>query len=187
MLDHKNELDIKTIDDLNSRFIQYKYYAFLQASYEQQNCINYLTNLSEMELEAKLQIEKEANLSNLYPYLCKFLNIESVKDTWLMQPAQSESTNTGFLSELTRAIDFNLLYYTAEKFKSILLNKLEKNEITEEQYNDYLINSSYSKIMKTINIFNFTVSPYEKYLFSSLNKPDRTTQYNGAVYVVNDT
>ncbi len=191
MLDYKNKLDIKTIDDLNSRFIQYKYYAFLQASYEQQNCIYDLTNLSEMELEAKSQIEKEVKLSesepNLYPYLCKFLNIENVENTWLMQPAPSDSPNTSFLPELTRVIDFNLLYYTAEKFKSNLEKKWKKNEITEEKYNDYLINSSYSKIMKTINIFNFTVSPYEKYLFSSLNNSNRTTQYNGAVYVVNDT
>ena len=177
MHDHMSVLDIKTVDDLNTRFIQYKYFAFLQASQEQNNYINNMDNLSHEELEAKTQVEKE-----LQPFY-QLLGIESVENTWLMRSLSNDSsTNIPILPTSTQAIDFTMIYRTTDRYKTILSEK----QLDEEQYNKTLLNSTYCKITKTMNIFNTTVLPYEKYLFSSLNNPNRTTQYNGGVYAIND-
>lgn len=178
MHDHMIDLDIKTVDDLNSRFIQYKYFAFLMASQEQKDYINNMDNLTQEELEAKNQVEKE-----LQPFYQQLFGIETVENTWLMRSLSNNlSTNIPILSNATQAIDFTMICRTVDKYKTIL----QKKQIDEQQYNDALVNSTYAKITKTMHIFNTTVIPYEKYLFSSLNNPNRTTQYNGAVYAVND-
>lgn len=153
------DFDITSVDDLNERFIQFKYFIF---------------NLVQKEQKEILDRGPLANEESFYnaaaQELINFTNktgVDWIRGTWYMTSTHGGTIPYLFLDSHSKAPAFSLLSIVA-------------------RYTQNEPECSYGSIMKCANIFNFCVKPQENYLFSTLDNTEikRSSEKSGKVSVV---
>lgn len=155
------DFNINSVDDLNERFIQFKYFIFNLAQQEQKQIFDRGPKEDEM-----------ASYNVAVNTLKQFTNktgVEWVKNTWYMTSTHSGTIPFIFLDSHSKAPAFPLL-----------------SKMIQSIYGYDQPTCSYGTIMKCANIYNYCVSPNENYLFCTLNNDavKRTNDRSGQVSVV---
>lgn len=164
--DSKQSFAIKNVDDLNDRFIQFKNYCYWKALNEQQKALNDLSSATQQE--QSIYPDVQAILGLILPYLkCRWVN-----NSWMIE---SDGTDEGYLAPDTLAPSFDLV--------QTVHNQLKTNDVN---YPTYAQNLVYSKIKKTMSIFNNVCNPNETYLYVDISSPIRTTKYSGKTFMQKD-
>lgn len=170
--------DIYNVNDLNERFIQFKYYCYFKALDAQQKILASGPTTPE---EATARTQVEATLALLESYL----GIKHTAGNWMVQA--DENAELPFIEPGTQTVYTQLIHNTCQKLKEIVHEEYQAGDIDESEYNEILIKSTLSQYRKTQKIFTVVCQANEEYLFDSIEKPDRSAAFHGKAYMVSDS
>ena len=158
--------NINSVNDLNDRFIQYKYYAYLRALDDQHKIFSTVRTERTEEIKAR----KQALQNYKDYYIDKLLGIDFSETNWYITASQTQDIipylDTGVTAP---AIDFIV----------DTTNLLPTAELRAD--------TTFADLLQTIAVFNNTCSNDEHYLFNSLDKPSRSASDEGRTYMVEDS
>jgi len=152
---------IKTPDDINDRFIQFKYYAYLKALNEQQTLLN-SAPATEHQLYYNIALQALQSLTS-------DLNVKY--SNWMVQAANDKCI---VVEPNTQSVSYNLIE-----------NEWALAKAVDPSYDMAKI-SAKSIMAKTTAIFNVVCKTQEKYLFDSTVSPSRNAKYTGEAHMVED-
>ncbi|MBQ0045298.1 MAG: ABC transporter permease [Mycoplasma sp.] len=188
------DFDIKSVQDLNERFIQFKNYVYWKALAEQTHLLYDAQPYepTDMPFETDARVEAKAELESIIVPTIEepamdILGIRYQDNSWMMEGVEYPLHSISQLIEYnTRAPAFTWIKLSNEK-EELSVNNAEKAEtITHEQADDILMHSPLAILQKTAALFNNVCSPNERYLYSSLTSFERTAKYSGETYMVKD-
>jgi len=183
----KSYFEINSVNDLNERFLQFKYYIYYRALKEQTELLNSLPETAE-EKQAKVNVGSSSETA-LYENL---LGIKHSTNNWFMQSNKDAIRPEGlewlptYVEENTQALDSQLMHDTLDELIAIVDDEVSKGTITRDQGNEIVSKSSLSKFKRTTSMFNYVAKVNEEYLFNSVDQPTRSAQYHGKAYMVSD-
>lgn len=176
------DFNVKTVNDLNDRFMQFKHYVYWKILDEQRDI---LLNGKTYEREITTGVTEGSIKDQVYqdfkPSLSP-LGIDYNPQSWLMY-----HTNTGYLGYSlldpnTQAPSFDWILETLEREKTAITDA----ELDTEIQLDLLSKSTFARIQKEMKIFNYVCDVNEKYLFTDLDNYKRTTKYSGHAFMASD-
>lgn len=177
------DFNIKTVNDLNDRFMQFKHYVYWLILNEQRDIFKNGLTYKEIGGINEGNIKTSVGLAIATSGI-EELGVEYVPDTWMMRYYfNPDILGYSLLDPNTQTASFNWIYWT-------LMAEIDAiNEtptLTEAQKLELLSNSTYAKVQKEMKIFNYVCDVNEKYLFTDLNEFKRTNKYSGHAFMASD-
>jgi len=162
--------DIHNIEDLNCRFIQFKYAISLLALDEQREALTSpITSTTTQEQTAYIEAINELKATDgLYDYLAA----KNDTNAFMLETDPDKATYLfpSFVEENTTVPDVTLLARTCEK-------------LTADQDK---ANSRFAIYSKTSNMFDHCCDLQEYYLFNSIDEFKRSADQTGRMYTISD-
>lgn len=168
-----HNFDIKTIEDLDERFIQYKFYTFYNVLKDQQKLLNGERIVPEAETAARADA-----VSSISPLILLGLNIQPMTPDgdWWLKSYDDEEGLFNLIEPGTRTINLWLMNETRKK--------MDDNGVTDLEIISQTTLAQYRKLS---SIFESSVNPKEVYMYTNLDTPNRTTEYYGDVYTTHNS
>lgn len=170
--------DIKNVNDLNDRFIQFKNYVYWKAIAEQGKILSGETYPGKdgQKYEETARTLAVGVLNDSYD---SALGVTHTNNSWLMK----SNSDDGFLDPNTQTLSLQLL----DGAWRALYTMLDPTWGTDVNvFIDYLTHCAVAIQWKVTRLFRDVCDEYESYLYSSLEKSTRTPKYSGEMYCASD-
>lgn len=164
------DFDIHNVNDLNTRFMQFKHYVFFKLIEEQRQALQTVQDVYETEAKAAA---KGFLYDNFY---LQSMGVELDDGSWMMSDTPAEIQ---LLDSNTRAPAFIWINYSEIGEERILHDAAPANQFSA------LSNCTKAKFNKINAIYRNVVDEDEDYLYSSLDTPTRSPKYSGHTNMVN--
>lgn len=183
------DFDVKTVNDLNDRFMQFKHYVYWLILNEQRDILlngvadeTPIADSGETERTIKHSVYEEAVESGLLTSLG--IEYDEHDDpqpsSWLMR--YNPLSYFSLLDPNTQAPAIDWIYHTYEEEKKVV----EANIADPDDQVPFLSSCALAKFQKQCKIFNYVCDVNEKYLFTDLDNYKRTTKYSGHAFMASD-
>ena len=168
---HNFDFDVHSVNDLNTRFMQFKYYVYFKLIEEQNK------TLQRVEPETEYEVEARDYAKYILDVFLPIIGIKLDNDSWMMRDTAAEIQ---FLDANTIAPAFMWIDWSEKREEQLLLEV--EDETTRIQS---LATCAKAKFNKINAIYKNVVDENEDYLYSSLDNPTRTPKYSGHTNMVN--
>lgn len=165
---NRNYYDIKTIRDINERFIQFKYFIFHLLRQFQLDVLS-----GKIPCDPEEQAQKEKIISTYLHFVEPFVGVEFSNSDWYMRDKITDITLFKLLTKNSKAPAYWLMDWITDGIGDI-----------EPLPWDKAIISTRAKIYLIHRIYTNCISTREKFSFNSFTEPSREDGWDAGVYCV---